>query len=169
MPNSKIFYRVVIVCEGGSFKYCCWQWGALESARSLRATVLCGVSHPLMARERERERVDRKCSGIDSCCHSSMCLWLLDYNLNCFVFLIPRQSTRWWGLLSWWRWTRTAWRPSSGSTKSSVRWIRITTTRSHWKSSKKQQRVTRPLYYCCSVTCKNERGGKKRARDCIND
>lgn len=117
----------------------------------------------------ERERVDRKCSGIDSCCHSSMCLWLLDYNLNCFVFLIPRQSTRWWGLLSWWRWTRTAWRPSSGSTKSSVRWIRITTTRSHWKSSKKQQRVTRPLYYCCSVTCKNERGGKKRARDCIND
>ncbi len=81
-----------------------------------------------------------------------------------------RRSTRWWARWSWWKWTRTAWRPSRGWTGSSPRWIRTTTTRSHWRSSKRRPRATRPSYYCCSVTSRNrpegERSAPPVAKDC---
>ena len=81
-----------------------------------------------------------------------------------------RRSTRWWALWSWWKWTRMAWRPSRGWTRSSPRWIRTTTTRSRWRSSKRRPRATRPSYYCCSVTSRNRPGGERSpppaATDC---
>lgn len=74
-----------------------------------------------------------------------------------------RRSTRWWAPWSWWRWTRTAWRQSSGWTRSSPRWTRTTTTRSHWRSSKRRPRATRPSYYCCSATSRNKPEGGSAA------
>lgn len=70
--------------------------------------------------------------------------------------LLCRPSTKWWALWSWWRWTRTVWHQSRGWTRSSAKWIRTTTTRSRWTSSKRQRRATRPSCSCCSVTCRSE-------------
>lgn len=80
-----------------------------------------------------------------------------------------RRSTRWWALWSWWKWTRTAWRPSRGWTRSSPRWIRTTTTRSRWRSSKRRPRATHPSYYCCSVTSRNRQGGEQSAPPAATD
>lgn len=70
--------------------------------------------------------------------------------------LIHRPSTKWWALWSWWRWTRMVWHQSRGWTRSSAKWIRTTTTRSRWRSSKRRRRATRPSCSCCSVTCRSE-------------
>lgn len=80
-----------------------------------------------------------------------------------------RPSTRWWAQWSWWRWTRTAWRLSRGWTRSSPRWIRTTTTRYRWRSSKRQPRATRPSYYCCSATCRNRPQGGREASPSATD
>lgn len=80
-----------------------------------------------------------------------------------------RRSTRWWARWSWWKWTRTAWRPSRGWTRSSPRWIRTTTTRSRWMSSKRRPRATRPSYYCCSVTSRNRPEGERSAPPAATD
>lgn len=80
-----------------------------------------------------------------------------------------RRSTRWWAQWSWWKWTRTAWHPSRGWTRSSPRWIRTTTTRSHWRSSKKRPKATRPSYYCCSVTSRNRPEGEGSAAPAATD
>lgn len=75
---------------------------------------------------------------------------------NFSLHLTHRRSTKWWALWSWWRWTRMVWHQSSGWTRSSAKWIRTTTIRSHWRSSKRRQRATRPSCFSCSVTCRSE-------------
>lgn len=79
--------------------------------------------------------------------------------MTSLICLIPvcRLYTKWSALWSWWRWMRMAWHQSNGWTGSSARWIRTTMTRSHWMSSRRQQRVIRPLCFSCNVTCKSER------------
>lgn len=64
---------------------------------------------------------------------------------------------------------RTAWRPSRGWTRSSPRWIRTTTTRSLWRSSKRRPRATHPSYYCCSVTSRNRPEGEQSAPPAATD
>lgn len=75
---------------------------------------------------------------------------------NFSLHLTHRRSTKWWAPWSWWRWTRTVWHQSSGWTRSSAKWIRTTTIRSRWRSSKRRQRATRPSCSSCSVTCRSE-------------
>lgn len=99
------------------------------------------------------------------CCGSDLLTELPHFlTISCSSLLLCRRSTRWWALWSWWKWTKMAWRLSRGWTRSSPRWIRTTTTRSRWKSSKRQPRVTRPSYYCCSVTSRNRRVERSTSR-----
>lgn len=78
---------------------------------------------------------------------------------SCHLFLAfaPRLSIKWWAQWLWCVWMRTAWRHSSAWTRSSARWTKITMTRSRWRSSKKQPRVTPPSSSYCSVTCRSKR------------
>lgn len=99
------------------------------------------------------------------CCGSDLLAELSHFmTISCSSLLLCRRSTRWWALWSWWKWTKMAWRLSRGWTRSSPRWIRTTTTRSRWKSSKRRPRVTRPSYYCCSVTSRNRRVERSTSR-----
>lgn len=112
--------------------------------RKVNWNVACYINNFSVITAKQKDRVLR---GTDS---------FIRLRNDMFVPFLYRLSTKWSALWSWWRWTRTGWHQSRGWIGSLARWIRTTTTKSRWTSSRKRRRATHLSYCYCSVTCRSE-------------